>query len=277
MFVTDFDGTLYHRDLGIHEKDLEALGRLRGAGVVTVLATGRSFGSLARLVKRHEIHIPVDYLVLSSGALILENLEKNPLLAVHLKSPKVHEAIKLLDDLKLDFMVHAPFPESGRFFFKRNRKGNSDFDRRLGLNPGDGTPLSENFQGDATEIVSIVPSKEAPALISFLRKKLPDCNIIRASSPFGTDFTWIEVFPDHVSKASGAAWLANRFEIPVQEIVAMGNDYNDEDLLSWAKLGLVTDDSPQHLKERFLAVPGPSHGSVSAAIKAQWKPLFGEG
>lgn len=277
MFVTDFDGTLFHRDLGIHEKDLEALSCLRAAGVITALATGRSFGSFERLSKRHDIRLPVDYLILSSGALILENLESGPLLAVHLEATMVQAAIHLLNTMNLDFMVHAPYPESNRFYYRRNRKKNTDFDQRLGLNVGDGFPLSKTFTGEATEIVSIVPADEAMPFLALLREKLPDCNIIRASSPFGTNFTWIEIFPAHVSKSRGAAWLANHLGIPAQEVVAMGNDYNDEDLLTWAARAFVTRDTPLSLKKRFFAVPGPSHGSVSGAIRQEWKNLFPEG
>lgn len=274
MFVTDFDGTLFHRELGIHEKDLEALSLLRASGILTALATGRSFGSFARLIKRHELQIPVDYLILSSGALVLKNLEKDPMLAIHLESSQVKVAIRFLELLNLDFMVHAPYPESGKFYYKRNRQENTDFDKRLSLNPGDGIPLEGTFQGDATEIVCIVPSNEVLPLLADLGKKLPGCNIIRASSPFGTNFTWIEILPSHVSKARGAAWVARRYGIPDHSIVALGNDYNDEDLLAWAARGLVTEDAPPSLKRRFSTIPGPSHGSVSAAIRGEWKNIF---
>ena len=60
---------------------------------------------------------------------------------------------------------------------------------------------------------------------------LPDLTVIRTTSPLDHRSTWIEVFPREVSKSQAAAWLAARHGIRRGDVCAVGNDYNDRDLL----------------------------------------------
>ena len=69
MVVTDLDGTLIRSDRTFADDDLEALRVLGSEGIVRVIATGRSLYS-ARLVLDPEF--PIDYLIFSTGAGILE-------------------------------------------------------------------------------------------------------------------------------------------------------------------------------------------------------------
>src|SRR6056297_272591 len=69
MVVTDFDGTIYTSGKTIHPHDLETLKNLKKNGFVRVIATGRSMQSLYRAV---DSSFPVDYVIFSSGAGVLD-------------------------------------------------------------------------------------------------------------------------------------------------------------------------------------------------------------
>jgi hypothetical protein len=62
---------------------------------------------------------------------------------------------------------------------------------------------------------------------------------------------WIELFPASAGKGSAAAWLAGMLQVSPERSLAVGNDYNDLDMLQWAGHSLVMEDSPPGLRRRF--------------------------
>ena len=71
MLITDFDGTLLTDDKQIAQQDLNTLAGLRSAGIITVIATGRSLFSFMRALDQMGLspkELPVDYLIFSTGA-----------------------------------------------------------------------------------------------------------------------------------------------------------------------------------------------------------------
>ena len=49
--------------------------------------------------------------------------------------------------------------------------------------------------------------------------------------------------------------------------MAIGNDYNDMDLLEWTGSGYVVDNAPVELKDRFCPVASNNHGGVADAVE----------
>ena len=77
LFVSDLDGTLLNNKRQITPTDLKALDRLRENGYLVATATGRSNFSFSTLMdtlgySQGENHLPVDYLIFSTGAGIMD-------------------------------------------------------------------------------------------------------------------------------------------------------------------------------------------------------------
>jgi hypothetical protein len=89
--------------------------------------------------------------------------------------------------------------------------------------------------------------------------------------------TWIEIFPTVVSKSRTAAWLAEELKIDKREIVSVGNDYNDLDLLEWTAESFVVDNAPADLKKRFAGVASNNNGGVAEAARRSMEGTFGDG
>jgi hydroxymethylpyrimidine pyrophosphatase-like HAD family hydrolase len=106
---------------------------------------------------------------------------------------------------------------------------------------------------------------------------LPDYSVIRTTSPLDGKATWIEIFPNAVSKSRTAAWLAQKLKIDNRNIVSVGNDYNDLDLLEWTAKSYVVDNAPADLKSRFVGVASNNNGGVAEAAKRWLESAFGDG
>jgi Cof subfamily protein (haloacid dehalogenase superfamily) len=266
LFVCDFDGTLLRSDRSFSDADLDVLKRLGELGIIRVVATGRSIYSL-NTVDISEL--PVDFIIFSSGAGIIQHPEGRIIRKVSLESHEVNRAIKTLQGNCLDFMVHHPIPDNHAFSYFESTPDNPDFKRRIELYHQFAKPLDETSDGfgPATQLLAIVPPSENLAILEIIRKKLPDFNVIQTTSPLDAQSTWIEIFPANVSKSLAAAWLNSGWGLDSRQALSIGNDYNDLDLLEWAGTSFVVENAPQDLKKRFPTVASHNQCGVCEAVE----------
>lgn len=266
LFVCDFDGTLLRSDRSFSDADLDVLTKLGELGIVRVIATGRSIHSINTVdISR----LPVDFIVFSSGAGIIRHPGGRIIRKVCLEPHEVEQSIKILRENHLDFMVHPPIPDNHCFSYFKSTPDNADFKRRIALYCQFARPLDEITDGfgPATQLVAIVPPAENLSVLEILRKKLPDFNVIRTTSPLDAQSTWIEIFPANVSKSLSAAWLNTTLGLTSNQTLSIGNDYNDVDLLEWAGTSFVVENAPQELRERFPVVASHNENGVAEAVE----------
>ena len=266
LFISDLDGTLLRSDRTFSASDLASLRRLGDHRVVRVVATGRSMFSFNRV---QTPGLPIDYVVFSTGAGIAEYPNGKIVRRVSLEPGEVCQAYAVLRELRLDFMVQRPIPDTHIFGYLALNTSNPDFETRIALYSRFAFPLEDNITGfgPATQLVAIVPSDRAPEALAAVRQRLSDLTVIQTTSPLDGHSTWIEVFPAGVSKSRTTEWLAARLSIPRERAVSVGNDYNDLDLLEWAGTAFVTANSPDELKQRFPVVASNNDAGVSEAIE----------
>lgn len=265
MLITDLDGTLLNSDGSLTKQDLDALFSLGHKGVVRVIATGRSLYSFKVVAGNR---LPVDYVIFSTGAGVIACPDGRLIRKIHLDSGAVLSAVQIFMEFGLDFMVHQPIPDNHRFVYYDTGGDNPDFHRRLARYSEFCQPLDNaTFNiGSASQLLAVVNYDNSASVLKALRSKLTGYSVIRSTSPLDGKSTWIEVFAPGVSKSQCAAWLADRLNIDKERVLAVGNDYNDLDLLEWAGTAFLVDNAPDMLKNRFVSVASHDHGGVSEAI-----------
>jgi hypothetical protein len=276
LFIMDFDGTLLRSDRAFSDIDLAALEQLGELGIIRTIATGRSLYSFNKAAVGD---LPVDFVIFSMGAGVLQQAGGKVVRRVSLEPHEVKQAYKILKTNRLDFMIHRTIPENHMFSYFRTNEGNDDFERRLKLYSRFAVPLDKATDGfgPATQLLAVVPDKVSQAVLEKVRGELPDYSVIRTTSPLDGKATWIEIFPTAVSKSRTAAWLAAELKIDIGKIVSVGNDYNDLDLLEWTAHSYVVDNAPVDLKNRFAGVASNNNGGVAEAAKHWMGGTFGAG
>lgn len=270
MFVSDLDGTLFRSDRRFSNKDLDRLTLLGEMGITRVLATGRSVFSLLRSVPEP---LPFDYLIFSTGLGIAHYPDSNQrIIKSHgLTEEQTTEVTELFKELSLDFMIHDPLPHNHAFTFDYPSGNNPDFMTRIGfyenhyreMGNGGGKP------GPSSQFITMVPAPPSGLdLYHHIKERLDQFSVIKTTSPFDGKTMWIEVFPKNVSKGNAVLWLADRIGIDRKNIAAVGNDYNDEDLLEIAEKAYVVENAPEDLKRRFTVVSSNDNEGVSDAVMA---------
>ncbi len=252
ILFTDFDGTLFTRKRAISEEDVRILQWLGREGIVRVIATGRSYFSIRKVIPAN---FPVDYIILSSGAGIMEWPGKQ-LLKTHVISGRTSDRlIDLFRKHKLSFFVHNPLPDNHHFYYFGAKNVHADFNRRLALYADFAQPLALR-PSDQPSSQFLLINTNLSHVRSFIRPYASRLNIIKATSPLDGKSLWVEIFAAGVSKQHAGQWLCHRLNIAQANTLAIGNDYNDVDLLRWCARSYVVPEAPQELLKTFTCVTG---------------------
>lgn len=264
LVATDVDGTLFRSDRTVSDVNLHTLRTLHDQGICTVLATGRSIWSFTNLAGAD---FPVDYLVFSCGAGVMDWQRKEVIYKTGIDSAGIQKIKAYLAGLEADFCIHDSIPDNHFFFPYRSGKTNPDFEKRIA------TYLPFEKKADditsATQILAIFPGADHQQLISDADRALAGFRVIRSTSPVDNSSLWMEIFQKGVSKAAGIGKIAELYGIDRQNIMAVGNDYNDVDMLDWAEQGFITANSPDELKKRYINVPSNNEDGFTEAVE-QW-------
>ena len=265
---TDLDGTLLGSDQKLSPANHDVLEVLGQQGILRVVVTGRSLFSCRRVLDRS---FPIDLLVTSSGAGIFSFPDFKLLFDQALTETEVSKSIEVLNALKLDFMVHDPVPDNHRFRWHQHTAHNPDFAHRLTVYEGHHRPIEEptEFHIASTQLVAVSLPGDNGSALPYLKQKLSELTVIRTTSPLDHQSTWYEIFPNNVSKSSAAAWVCSAFNVDSNEVFAIGNDYNDLDLLRWCSRSRVVANAPAELTSEFEVVASHDDDGFAQAV-VEW-------
>ena len=252
MVLMDYDGTLL-REGDLDRRALRLMEEMGERDVVRVLATGRSPFSLLRSLAGRPL--PVDYLILSTGVGVVAASGWETVRSLSMGRRRLAEALEVLRELDVDYSVHHPFPENHRFRYRRSLSGPADdLVRRLALYQGFHSEMTadEKLPPEASQVVAITSPDEGLFLLERVRDSLlPGIKVVRTTSPLDGESLWLELFPVGAGKGPAAAWLAEMLQASPADALAVGNDYNDLDMLLWAGRSMVMDASPPRLLGMF--------------------------
>jgi len=269
LFITDLDGTLLGSDGTFAQRDLDALKSLTRCGVKTAVATGRSLYSFNN---SPGVDLPVDYIIFTSGAGVVSQPDRELLYQVNISREMVVNTLEFMKNTSFDFMLHYPVPDNHKYLYRRVNRDNADFETRIERYRRFGKPLNAkplNGFGEAAQFLAVVPQHKTDDALGQARRGLPGMSVIRSTSPLDHKSTWIEFFHPEVSKSRTAAWLASELDVDPIDTMAIGNDYNDQDLLEWAAQSFVVENAPDDLKSRFQQVASNNNGGVADAV-SRW-------
>ncbi len=249
ILFLDFDGTLFQPKTFISDTDLKLLKHLAGK-IIRVIATGRSLFSIKKVINDS---FPIDYLIFSTGVGIMDWRKKIILHSDELDGFLVDAIITLLRQKEFSFFVHDSLPHNHYFYFNFGNPISDDFKRRLKLYKSFARPLKQRIpKTSASQIIVITDN------MNKLKETLKDfklsINLIRATSPLDGQSNWFEILSRNSNKSLAAKWLTSYLKIEQGNTIAIGNDFNDLDLLNWVNKAFVMNSAPKELKKKFSTI-----------------------
>jgi Cof subfamily protein (haloacid dehalogenase superfamily) len=259
----DLDGTLLNDKHLVGDKDYATLYKLGKQNKLRIAATGRNHYSLCKLLPAN---FPMDYAIFSSGAGIMEWKTKKIIQYLHISAQNVQSIVSLLLTYRLNFSVHKAIPENHHMLLHAPHPLADDLINYTVFYKDFVEPFNlNNLPLIATQFIVLLNSHVF--LYEQLKDKLVDFKTILTTSPVDKKSMWMEIFNPKVSKANGLKWLAEFLKSGNPNILAIGNDYNDIDLLEFANHSFVVENAPKVLKNKYPQVAGNNFNGFTEACR----------
>ena len=252
MVVTDLDGTLLQLDHSISPRDNETLEILGNLGICRVAATGRNLFKVRQVLSDNS---PFDYVILSSGAGVMDWKEQKLIRALSIPADETSNIVNFLIHRKQNFKVSRELPDNHNFAWWESYDC-PELKRYVTHHCllGEGVELDPERPFKSSQILMFFPaeSDKFEMLKEKILKAFPDLSIIRTTSPLNSEYTWMEIFPKGVSKAQGIEEICRITGIERENTFSIGNDYNDLEMLEYTQHSYVVDNAPEDLKLKYL-------------------------
>ncbi len=246
LLAIDIDGTLLNPQKQITPRTREAINLAHEAGIIVTLATARRYRNTAAIATELAIEIP---LVLCDGALAMHHPDANILYTQLLDSYVAQQAVELMVQYGIQPVIqlmNGPIEETWT--------GYSEFDnewvtRYLSLYPEH--TLRLNYANccigrpKPLRVVAFASEEVITALTSQIAALPCAWNYTQLGSYGVAELT---VMTPGCSKASGVALLAQHLGIAMEEVMAIGDGYNDLDMLQAVGWSVAMGQAPESIK-----------------------------
>ncbi len=268
LIAIDLDGTLLSSKGEISSENLAVVAACARAGVAIAIVTGRRFPSARPFAKALSVGAMV---VANSGAIIKESAD-GPVVRRRLLNRETAELV--LDRALLsghEPVLHEGADAEGHLTMRRAASSHPHLARYLHQTvPPPSLVSSLRIAQDPVQVGFASSVNGVRALASSLRQDLKarglKANLIRTEYP-REDLALLDVLDAEASKASALSFLARRRKVPLSRTLAIGDNWNDEDMLETAGLGVVmANASPELLAKGFAQTDSNDDNGVARAL-----------
>jgi Cof subfamily protein (haloacid dehalogenase superfamily) len=255
LIAMDIDGTLLDSHAQVPEKNAQAVGEAAARGVEIVLVTGRRF-DFARPIADA---LPCDlYLIVSNGALIKSKSGETHQQLL-LPSPTARQVIDSTEEFRANAALIFDRPMEGQVilekvewedplrggYFRRNRAYIAEVRPLVDCLNGE-DPIQVMFTGGCQPIRKAMRELAALPIAADFTLALTEYE--------QRDFSILDVLRPGVSKGVTLKEWARRRGIHREEIMALGDNWNDREMLEFAGLPVVMANSVAELKSLGWAI-----------------------
>ncbi len=238
MVVLDLDDTLLNKEHSISQKTINTLEKLKNKGVEVVVATGRMYCSALPYIKQLGLF---GSMITYNGAYI-RDVEEDEL--VFHQPIELNVAREILKDAEEAGLYANIYIDDNLFV---NELGpESDLYKKISR--VDAIPvgkLSEYISQAPTKLLIVEEDLEKNQHYRELfKEKYKDVVEVTESKAF-----FIEFMAKNVSKGHAIKVVANNLNIGLDEIIAIGDSWNDIEMLQTAGLGIAMGNAPDGVKK----------------------------
>lgn len=241
LVALDLDGTLLGPELGIRQRSRETVREVRARGIPVVIATGRMYRSAVRYAVELELGTPI---VCYQGAYVRDAPEPDGtpgrILYQRLMAAWVaRETIIWTRRHGLD--PHVNIEE--RLIMERGDEGAEDYERSSGVGAEFVPDLLAAVRRRPTKVLAVGDSGVPERLLPRARERFAERAQVTVSSPDYLEFT-----APGVHKGRAVRWLARRMGVPIAQVMAVGDQLNDLEMLAAVGHGVAMADAPPEVR-----------------------------
>ena len=228
LFISDFDGTLGRAPDIIERETVDAIHRYTERGGIFAICTGRMYSSVKQICAKYGFRgIVVSY----QGAMIHDIETGKCLFSGGIEPPLAAEIVKYFTDQGINVIADM----NDKMFYERRSEFIDIYEKSTkvyGTIVKDMVGLTLKSEFKINKILGLCGRETAKLHTGILQKKYAGRLIINNGAPI-----LVEAVSPDCSKKFAVEFLAKYYNIPFEEIIAVGDSTNDLELLNgkWHK------------------------------------------
>ena len=241
----------------LERRTVDAIARVRAAGIPFVVVTGRMFRSVRPYLEQAEISDPV---VCYQGAVVADPSSGEFLRHVTIPLDLAREALVAFaaEGAHVNLYVNDELYVAELNEYARRY---ADFQNLPVTAVGD---LAQWLDEPPTKIVAVGEEARIAELATQFKGLFSERLFVSTSLPI-----FLELASPDVSKGTGMQFVADRLGAERARTIAFGDGENDVELLEWAGFGVaVADAHPRLQAVADWTCPGPSEFGVASVLEA---------
>lgn len=279
LVTIDLDGTLLNSYGEISERNKNAIKNAVSKGVEIVIASGRPLQSARSFALEAGAS---NYVICGNGSL-LYNVKNNEILFdKFIERQKVLEIIKICEENSIFYCLYTENLTISKslnynilFYNNENKKMTEDKQTNIKIISDIYKYVEEN---PSAGILKITICDESAIIFGGIIKKLRKINdvdvldvqhmarkvITSGTEEIKVEYHYTEITSKDVNKWAAILKLADRLKIDPKEIIAIGDNMNDKDMIENAGLGVIMGNSAEYM-HKFADVVAPTNNDDGVA------------
>lgn len=237
LIAVDMDDTLLDSSLNISERVMEAVRKVREKGIHITLATGRMFRSAKPYAEKLGINVP---LITYQGALVKNALSEEVLMHRPVPLDLARQVVAVIKE----YGYHINLYVNDNLYVEKMTPEAELYQKisRIKAHPvGD---LLEFIQEPPTKVLAVADEQKIDVLLREVKPLFGSQLHITKSKP-----QFLEFSHPRATKGDALAMLAEQIGAGQHEVMAIGDGYNDVEMLKYAGLGVVVANARDEIKE----------------------------
>jgi Cof subfamily protein (haloacid dehalogenase superfamily) len=275
LLALDLDGTLLNHRGQISERNRLAIDRARERDVRVAVVTGRRFRDSRPIALELGLDVP---LIAHNGALTKHALTLETVAILPLPLDAARDALKIGRAAGADALLSDDHQGLGTLVFDHLSGNNAavhkyvawarqihgDEDGRNAVQQVDS--LETYMDHEPVHLAFSGGCERMDQLEDLLKYELGERVKILCTKYPAQDFTLLDILHPAASKGAGVAAVAAELEIEAEEIMAIGDNYNDLEMLLLAGTGVVMANAPLSMRELLGLFPTASNEEDGVAL-----------
>ena len=238
LITLDIDGTLINSEGIITAETAQAIRRCRDAGVMVTISTGRPIQGVRNFIDELGLDGPI---ITYNGAMIVDAVTGEILFGQEMLRQDADQVVRL--GLERDTTIIV-WSKNELYVNKINGHVNS-YRKLSGEEPVVFTDIAPIAGRGVTKIIWIDEVDRIEAWKKGIKHIVNDSVTYCTSQPY-----FLEFFSSSVSKAVALEFIGRKLGIRKEEMIAVGDGFNDLSMIEYAGLGVAMGNAPAGVREK---------------------------
>jgi len=266
LIAIDIDGTLLNPEFKISETDLATLRRAHAQGIEVILVTGR----------RHTFALPIaqqlgfDLWLISSNGAVTRSLAGETFHRDLLPEPTCRELVHVMQEFRGQTVLTFDSNGPGTIVIERLDELETSIQRWLEKNMQYiqfVVPIEDALTTDPVQAMFCGPVAHMQRVLQMLASCGLPITVLRTEYP-GRDLSIVDVLNAGCSKGHALKRWVNHRNITREQVMAIGDNYNDIEMLAFAGQPFIMGNASEELRNRgWKLTRSNAESGVSAAIE----------